>query len=201
MMEWSRANVAPVQSLHITRRGSMNVLDTPAIRRLRQNHALEHATVHLLVRRAPVRLVGRSDLGGFWLYGNVDTRHVAEAATEALSRLGGGEVNLAVHPRCGTNLAVAAMLSGVAAMGAASMPISSRAVRLGAFFLAMAGITSVAGPMGLMTQRHVTTIADVSDLTITAVRRRIMGRVMVHRVVIEHADDARPEEYVIPFPR
>jgi hypothetical protein len=191
MMEWSRANVAPVQSLHITRRGSMNVLDTPAIRRLRQNHALEHATVHLLVRRAPVRLVGRSDLGGFWLYGNVDTRHVAEAATEALSRLGGGEVNLAV----------AAMLSGVAAMGAASMPISSRAVRLGAFFLAMAGITSVAGPMGLMTQRHVTTIADVSDLTITAVRRRIMGRVMVHRVVIEHADDARPEEYVIPFPR
>lgn len=183
------------------RRGDMNRLDYTALRRLRQHHALEHATVHLLSRRAPVRLVGRSDLGGFWLYGKVSTHDVAEAAAEALARLRGGERALAVHPRCGTNLAVATVLSGVAAMSAASMPTKSRAIRLGTFFLAMTGIAGLAGPLGMLTQQHVTTTADIDGLTIAEIHRRQLGRLTIHRILIAPADEISREEYVIPVSR
>ena len=47
----------------------------------------------------------------------VGTELVANAATEALVRLQQGESHLAVHPRCGTNLAVTGILAGTAAFG------------------------------------------------------------------------------------
>jgi hypothetical protein len=57
------------------------------LQRLRQNHTLEHATIHLLARRARgVRLLGRSDWNGFTIYGNVETDDVVDAVTEGLTR-------------------------------------------------------------------------------------------------------------------
>ena len=54
---------------------------------IRRNHALEHATIHLLSARHPhLSLVGRSDTAGFYLFGNVPTELVDEAVHEALSR-------------------------------------------------------------------------------------------------------------------
>ena len=48
------------------------VLDIPYIRKTRRNHGLEHATIHLLSQRVPgLRIVGRSDSGGFWLWGAI----------------------------------------------------------------------------------------------------------------------------------
>src|SRR5512135_1904889 len=88
---------------------------------LRQNHAVEHATVTLLSQRIPgVPLMGRSDLQGFTLFGDADTHLIEEVTNEALGRLQAGESELAVHPNCGTNLVTAGMLSGLAAMFAAS---------------------------------------------------------------------------------
>ncbi len=83
---------------------------------VRQNHALEHATMHILNRRYPyLRLMGRSSLSGFYLYGALDTQELADAVSEALLRLQQGERHLAIHPRCGTNLAVTSVLAGAAA--------------------------------------------------------------------------------------
>ena len=83
---------------------------------VRSNHALEHATLHVLQEHGTnVPMGGISDAGGFWIYGEVDTETILEAAREALGRLAAGESDLAVHPNCGTNIAVGAVSAGVLA--------------------------------------------------------------------------------------
>ena len=43
------------------------------VRRTRQHHAIEHATLHLLAARFPGKsFAGYSDPGGFTVYGDVD---------------------------------------------------------------------------------------------------------------------------------
>src|SRR5574341_899273 len=97
----------------------MNILETQPISIIRRNHGIEHATVHVLVQRHPnIQLVGRADTKGFNIYGDVPTGALASAAAEALRRLKSGEGELAVHPRCGTNLVVAGLLTAVAAVSA-----------------------------------------------------------------------------------
>ena len=87
------------------------LLDIPFVRRVRRNHGLEHATIHMLSQRKPgMKIVGRSDAGGFWIYGNVPTESVRDCATRALSRMRKGEHQLAIHPNCGTNLVTVAVL-------------------------------------------------------------------------------------------
>ena len=84
---------------------------------VRRNHALEHATVAVMLGRIgpQLRLVGRAVPDGFYIYGDVPERQVATSAQEALQRLQRGEATLAVSPLCGTNLAVAGALAGVTA--------------------------------------------------------------------------------------
>jgi hypothetical protein len=99
-----------------------SLLDHPTLLRIRRNHALEHATIHLLSAR-PVRtlLVGRSDSRGFYLMGEVPTDDVESAVLQALARLRAGEARLAVHPNCGTNLVTGAALAGTASFLVAGM--------------------------------------------------------------------------------
>jgi hypothetical protein len=69
--------------------------------RVRRNHGLEHATLHVLAEHLPrVNLAGHSDPNGFWIVGDVSTEDVIDAAAEALRRLKEGEHELAVHPVC-----------------------------------------------------------------------------------------------------
>jgi hypothetical protein len=91
-------------------------LSVPMVSRIRRNHGLEHATLHVLSKRHPgVNLAGHSDARGFWLVGDVPIEDVQEAIEEALSRMRGGEHNLAVHQNCGTNFVTAGSLAGLAA--------------------------------------------------------------------------------------
>lgn len=89
---------------------------------VRQNHALEHATIVLLSKRHPeARLSGVSFAAGFFVFGDLPTDDVLAMAQQALGRLRGGEPEMAIHERCGTNLAVAGMLTGLSAMTVARM--------------------------------------------------------------------------------
>ena len=162
------------------------LLDYPFVRRVRRNHGLEHATIHLLSRRIPnLRLVGRSDPGGFWLYGNVPTEDVRDCATRALERMRNGEHQLAVHPNCGTNLVVAALLGTGATLAAL---IGSERRRFGklqripliAMGLMMALI--LGQPLGMRLQEHVTTLGDPLDLEIVDVRSVKRGGIVAHRI-------------------
>ena len=90
-------------------------LKLPVVSRVRRNHGLEHATLHVLSRRHPGQpLSGHSDTGGFWLVGNLPTEEVYSAAQEALVRLNAGERSLAVHQNCGTNYVISGSMAALA---------------------------------------------------------------------------------------
>ena len=57
-------------------------------RRIRQNHALEHATITILSGMVPdLRVSARSSSNGFIVFGDVDLGMLRRALDEALRRL------------------------------------------------------------------------------------------------------------------
>ncbi|MFP3896357.1 MAG: DUF6391 domain-containing protein [Anaerolineales bacterium] len=162
----------------------MSVLRHPLVLRIRKNHALEHAIMHLLSQSDPsLRLVGRSDWKGISLYGEVDTSVVLDAARQGLARLRAGEVWLRLHPRCGTNFAVGVFLSGCAVYAAMETPRKSIIRRLLRLVTYVMGVMVVARPLGMLVQRHVTTIPDLDGMRIEGVHREREGGTTVHRIV------------------
>jgi hypothetical protein len=161
----------------------MNILDLANV--VRQNHALEHATMHLLSWHNPqARIVGRSTPSGFLVYGPLDTRLVADAASEALVRLQQGEAHLAVHPRCGTNVVVTSILAGTAAFGATLGRPRSKIDRLPLALMAATVATIIAQPLAHRVQELVTTTPEVEDVFIASVTRQEHGKLIVHKVEI-----------------
>ena len=162
-------------------------LDVPPLSRIRRNHGLEHATLHILAGRYPrLPLAGHSDAGGFWILGDVPTEALQAAVSEALRRLRGGEHYLAVHPNCGTNFATGGVLAGLAA--AAAMFGAGRRLRDALDRLPLAiTLASVAlilaQPLGLKLQERVTTSGVPGTLQVLEVRPMPRGRVKVHRVI------------------
>lgn len=162
--------------------GNIALLD-----RIRQNHALEHATMHILGELPrPLRLMGRSDWNGFTLYGDVDTQDVLRAALEAVTRLRDGERRLAVHPNCGTNLAVGGVLASMAAYTTAINVNGSRLGRATVAVMAMVAAFAVARPLGLAVQQYVTTTCILDGIRIQVMRREPKGKMVVHRIAVEH---------------
>src|SRR5581483_11054423 len=124
---------------------------------VRRNHALEHATVSLLISKLgpDIRLVGRAVNDGFYIYGDIPTEVLRQCAAEGLSRLKQGESFWAVTPLCGTNIATAGIIASMA-----SMAVSGSGKRGDRVPTAMiAGIVGVllAQPLGRLLQKHVTT--------------------------------------------
>jgi hypothetical protein len=156
------------------------------IQMIRRNHALEHATVHVLVERsAAVSLVGRSDWAGYSLYGEAETRRVERAAHEALARLQAGEHSLAIHPNCGTVVATTGVLSGLAVfftLGLSPPRGRLRWTNLPEAILAATGAALLAHPLGILLERYVTTASDIGDLSISRVYRKAGSPVPVHRI-------------------
>jgi hypothetical protein len=151
----------------------MNPLDFSIVRRTRRNHALEHATIHLLSAAFPGKsLAGRSTPFGFYLYGDVTTDNLTTAAYGALQRLRQGESRLAIHPGCGTNFLTSGTFAGLAAFAALSVgDQKNRLARLPDVLLAATVALMVAQPVGPRLQQKVTTLADMGDLTIITVRQ------------------------------
>jgi hypothetical protein len=144
-------------------------------RRIRQNHALEHATITVLSRMIPnLNISARSSSDGFIMFGDVDLGLLRRALDEALARLQAGEAELAIHPNCGTNLAVGVSLITVGTLlGMASSQTRTR--------LATAAASTVAGwaaarPLGEYVQRHFTTLPDLKGVHVTSIeRKKILG--------------------------
>lgn len=146
------------------------ILSNPRVRR---NHALEHATVHVLEERhGPLGISGLAFENGFTVRGDLfDAATVLDAARAALRRLQGGERALAVHPRCGTTAVVANLLAAVVFF--LLLAITGR-LSLVTVLVALVA-AQLAGPaVGVWVQRHVTTDADVSRLEILGVE--LQGR-------------------------
>lgn len=160
--------------------------DIPIVSRVRRNHGLEHATLHILSQRYPKRsLAGHSDTGGFWIIGDVSIEDVYEAVEDALSRLRNGEKHLAVHSNCGTNFVTSGVLAGLAAV-AAMFGVGSRMrdklerLPLAMFVATLALIFSQ--PLGFLIQERVTTSAEPGRLQVIEIVASRRGRMKAHRV-------------------
>jgi hypothetical protein len=135
---------------------------------VKQNHALEHATIVLLSKKYPeVRLSGISFAAGFFVFGDLPTEAILPTAEEALNLLRTTQPELAVHERCGTNLAVAGMLTGLSAMAIAKLrrPYSTP----NNVILASTAALILARPLGLTVQRYVTTQTPNASMRIEKV--------------------------------
>jgi hypothetical protein len=171
-MEWG-AEIRALPLIQANGRGRVigRLKHVMQIDRVRRNHALEHAAITIITERHPhVFLRGRSNSKGFFIFGEVGTDDLSSAVQEALQRMRSGEEELAIHPRCGTNLAVASIMSGLSA--AAASQLRPRQNRWSYAVLAAMAALVVAPRVGLETQRHLTTLADLGDLHVTAVERR-----------------------------
>jgi hypothetical protein len=136
---------------------------------VKQNHALEHATIVLLSRKFPeIRLSGISFAAGFFVFGDVPTEAIMPTALEALTLLRTTQPELAVNERCGTNLAVAGMLTGLSAMAIGRMrrPYST----VNNAILASTAALILARPLGLIVQRYVTTQTPNASMNILKVK-------------------------------
>jgi hypothetical protein len=167
------------------------LLTLPTVRRIRRNHALEHAVVHILSRKVQdITLYARSGLRGLVVFGDLPTEEVAGAVLEALKRLRNGEHQLAIHPNCGTNLVTGGALAGLAAVSALGVQQIGSKKRsfwrwLGSLPLVILASTAalvVAQPLGQTLQLYVTTESDIGELHITSITRRNQGRLVFHTI-------------------
>lgn len=157
---------------------------TTMINRTRRNHALEHATIHVLSEKQKnFSAQGNSTHKGFFLniYGDIPEATVSEAVHEAFGRMKNGESELAVHPNCGTVLLTTATLSALAAQAAfgveqkrqkrATMDLSTLFNALPTAVLAVVLMLIVSRPIGMRLQANYTTDGNMGDMEIVDIRR------------------------------
>ncbi|MBD2773127.1 DUF6391 domain-containing protein [Iningainema tapete] len=159
---------------------------------LRQVHALEHAVVWVLSElnnyHAPTStssnfqvdnelLGGLSTDQGFYLYGEVNISDLRRAVSIALHRLTSGEWNLAVHPRCGTNLSVAMLLTAGLAVGVHLLLPRGPIEQLVGLGIATTTAAELAPDIGALVQKYLTTAIPfnlaIENITLT---RDLWGR-------------------------
>lgn len=140
-------------------------------RRVRQNHALEHATITILSTYIPdLRISARSNSRGFTIFGDVDLGQLRRALDEALRRLQAGEAELAIHPNCGTNLVVGVSFLTIGTiLGMTSGRTRTRMAS--AVFSSVAGVVA-ARPLGQIVQKYITTLPDLRGVHVTEIYRR-----------------------------
>lgn len=131
---------------------------------LRRNHALEHATILVMMEREPGRRFnGFSTDEGFFVQGVRSTDEVDSAAREALRRLRAGEKKLAVHRNCGTTIVAANLLAAVFFLGALGLGLY---LGWNIYLLVLGGVVLslvLRVPLSLFLQRFVTTDVDLSN--------------------------------------
>jgi len=158
------------------------LLNLPLILETRRNHALEHATLHLLAHKYKTSMAGHSNPTGFYLLGDIQLEDIADAATQAMARLKSGESGLAVHAGCGTNLVATALLPATFAWA----PLrGARSTRWRLMLIPLALVFAVFGymlskPLGPWLQKHITTEADLGNMQITEI---LFVRKGVHRII------------------
>lgn len=136
-------------------------------RRLRMNHALEHATINVLQSRyGAAGLSGFAREDGFFISGWHDPRSLESAAREALMRLSLGERHLAIHTRCGTSRAVGNFFFAVVLL---TVLLWGGHLDLLTIIAGGAVLFVISPSIGLFVQRTLTTNSRVKDLAIEGV--------------------------------
>jgi hypothetical protein len=168
----------------------MRFFDSGSLEAVKRNHAVEHATVSMLLGRLQkqTRIVGRASRDGFYIYGDLTSEQIEQSAREGLARMKDGEAHLAISPLCGTNIVVTAILTGIAS--ALAIGSGNRLTRLPNVLTAALLAVVAARPVGALVQRYLTTSPDVDDLEIATVRP--MPFPGLHKVTITRSWSSPP---------
>lgn len=157
---------------------------TSIVESTRRNHALEHATMTVLAQHYKgVRMMGHSNPGGFVLLADLPTEIVTDAVLEAQHRLEAGESDLAVHPNCGTNLAVASLAGGAVYFLVLELLTKKDRSSWWKWFIALLAAFPafvIARPLGLKVQRVITTEPDLGGLSVRQVTSQKTGNSFIH---------------------
>lgn len=155
----------------------------PLLLETRRNHAVEHATLHILARKYKnMSMGGHSNPTGFYLMGSFTQDDIMTAAAEAMERLRAGESELAIHEGCGTNIATSTLLPAAFAF----VPMSrTRSTFWRFMIIPFAVVLALFGyflskPLGPWLQRNVTTEADLGGMRIVEIKQVRKG---LHRVI------------------
>ena len=153
------------------------------ISRVRRNHGLEHATIHVLSEKHKnFSAQGNSNHKGFSLniYGDIPEEAVADAVEEAYGRMKKGEHHLAVHPNCGTVLLTTATMAAITAQATFAFeqrrqkqPHMNLSVLLNALptaILAVVIALIVSRPIGVQLQAKYTVEGDLQEMELHSVR-------------------------------
>lgn len=149
-----------------------NILNSDLINATRRNHALEHATIHVLSNHFPgLTLAGHSNPTGFVLLGDLPVESVREAVVEALSRLQNGEHQLAIHDGCGTNYVATSSLAAIFGFMAMSGTRNNRErLQRMPWMMIFSMLAVILGlPFGRVLQKNVTTNPETGSLMLTDV--------------------------------
>ncbi len=164
-------------------------MELSILQRVRRNHAIEHAAMHLLGRTLqPPKLAARCDWRGITFYGDVDTGVLQSALEGGLLALNRGHRGLAVHPRCGSMISVSMLLAMLAGWLVQSDVKRKRAPGRGLLSIAgVAGAMLLAQPLGYAMQKHVLTDPDASRARLESIRTSRRGPLTTHRITIAHS--------------
>ncbi len=157
---------------------------TTIISRIRRNHGLEHATIHVLSEKhRNFSAQGNSDHRGFNLniYGDIAEEDVYDAVEEAYTRMKAGEHQLAVHPNCGTVLLTTATMATLTAVGTfgleqkrqkeSKLSFSVLANALPSAILAVVVALIISRPVGVQLQARYTVEGDLQNLKIARIKK------------------------------
>ncbi len=143
----------------------------PLIDDVRRNHAIEHATVTLMLERgvrAPMG--GYSTPKGFIIWSRAPWQDVSLAARDALDLLKAGNADLAISPYCGTNIVTYVLVGALAARVFSGRNKGFWATFRGAA-AALVAAALLGRPLGRLLQRHFTTLPHVAEVEFGEVRQ------------------------------
>lgn len=170
--------LALFHSIHVLVAVPLSLWQTFTDNKVRKNHALEHATANVLEERYRIKVGGMAFKNGFQLYGPLPSPAVlTEAAREALTRLRNGETSLALHPRCGTSLAVGQFLNALVFLIVFLFMHHFTLVEILIYLLFS---MLLAQPLGLLTQKYLTTCTEVDDIELLQLSVNGYGQVFFH---------------------
>ncbi len=136
-------------------------------KRIRQNHALEHATVNVIEEKlGKSHLAGYAVKDGFRIRGTSDVSPelIMQAARIGHARMKSGENDLAIHTRCGSSLLITNLLFSLLVV---AMFVGMRFFNIYLLIAALIAINALGKPLGILTQKYITTSSDVSTIVIT----------------------------------
>ncbi len=151
---------------------------------IRQNHALEHATINILERYAgrTLPLSGLAEKNGFVISGIQDQELILEAAREGLSWLKRGECNLAIHKKCGTSIAIANFF---AALLFIILIINTGSFSIFAVIIAILAANLLGPYLGELVQKYFTTSCKVEDVEIVGIKPEYSNE-LAHQILFNY---------------